>query len=163
MELFLIPKFLGALFPTLLASFHFFRVLLTIHLFHIFIGIQRRTNRFPRFLQLFLQRFFCLHSRLAVYKRKIIIPSPYLNNMRKVFWTGSWQSHNIIIHVFSCCKSFDQSCRVLVPTPQPEWSEDQKEEKGDSLDRQINSSFLSVRLIMKDRTICSLLFIFQHE
>ena len=158
MELFLIPKFLGALFPTLLASFHFFRVLLTIHLFHIFIGIQRRTNRFPRFLQLFLQRFFCLHSPLAVYKRKIIIP--YLNNMRKVFWTGSWQSHNIIIHVFSCCKSFDQSCRVLVPEPQPEWSEEQK---GDSLDRQINSSFLSVRLIMKDRTICSLLFIFQHE
>ena len=57
MELFLIPKFLVALFPTLLASFHFFRVLLTIHLFHIFIGIQRRTNQPTDFLDSFSSSF----------------------------------------------------------------------------------------------------------
>ena len=45
------------------------------------------------------------------------LPCSALNNIRNVCYSGmgARQHYIIIIHVFSCCQSFDQTCHVLVP------------------------------------------------
>ena len=80
----------------------------------------------------------------------------FVNIMRNICYSGMWarQRHSIIIHVFSCCQSFDQTCHVLVPPLQlVGW----KREINSTLDI---SHFVNA---MKEDAVCSLLFIFQHE